>query len=116
MLYFMGGIFALIGYLIVFSTLFTLGRSLQVWVRGSEVKIVRRWLGLPLYRREGRLLRAEQISLHAGMSSTSEGRKTEYLSLQAQVDGKTLRLAEGIKGREVAEALREAVLRALRLV
>ncbi|MCG8393985.1 MAG: DUF3592 domain-containing protein [Pseudomonadales bacterium] len=116
MLYFMGGIFALVGYLIVFSALFTLGRSLQVWVRGSEVKIVRRWLGLPLYRREGRLLRAEQVSLHAGMSSTSEGRKTEYLSLQAKVDGKTLRLAEGIKGREVAEALREAVLSALRLV
>lgn len=116
MLFIMGSIFGLIGYAIVFSTLYTLARGLQVWIRGSEVKVVRRWLGIPLYRREGRLLRAEQLVLKSGMSSTSNGRKTEYMTLQAEVDGKILRLAEGIKGREVGEALREAVLRALRLV
>ncbi len=116
MLYFMGSIFGLIGYAIVFSTVYTLARGLQVWIRGSEVKVVRRWLGIAIYRREGRLLRAEQLVLKSGMSSTSNGRKTEYMTLQADVDGKTLRLAEGIKGREVGEALREAVLRALRLV
>ncbi|MCK0155078.1 DUF3592 domain-containing protein [Alcanivorax sp. S6407] len=116
MLYFMGSIFGLIGYAIVFSTVYTLARGLQVWIRGSDVKVVRRWLGIAIYRREGRLLRAEQVVLKSGMSSTSNGRKTEYMTLQAEVDGKTLRLAEGIKGREVGEALREAVLRALRLV
>ena len=116
MLYFMGSLFGLIGYLIVFSAVYTLARGLQVWIRGREVKVVRRWLGMPIYRREGRLLRAEQLVLKSGMSSTSNGRKTEYMTLQAEVDGKTLRLAEGIKGREVGEALREAVLRALRLV
>lgn len=116
MLYFMGSIFGLIGYLIVFSSVYTLARGLQVWIRGSEVRVVRRWLGIPVYRREGRLLRAEQVVLKSGMSSTSNGRKTEYMTLQAEVDGKVLRLAEGIKGREVGEALREAVLRALRLV
>ena len=116
MLFIMGSIFGLIGYAIVFSTIYTLARGLQVWIRGSDVKVVRRWLGIPLYRREGRLLRAEQLVLKSGMSSTSNGRKTEYMTLQAEVDGKILRLAEGIKGREVGEALREAVLRALRLV
>ena len=116
MLYFMGTIFGLIGYLIVFSTVYTLARGLQVWIRGGEVRVVRRWLGIPVYRREGRLLRAEQVVLKSGMSSTSNGRKTEYMTLQAEVDGKVLRLAEGIKGRDVGEALREAVLRALRLV
>lgn len=116
MLYFMGSIFGLIGYLIVFSSVYTLARGLQVWIRGSEIRVVRRWLGIPLYRREGRLLRAEQLVLKSGMSSTSNGRQTEYMTLQVEAEGKTLRLAEGIKGREVGEALREAVLRALRLV
>ena len=37
-------------------------------------------------------------------------------SLIAEVDGKKIRLAEGIAGREAGEALREAVLRTLRLV
>ncbi|MGB2248566.1 MAG: DUF3592 domain-containing protein, partial [Alcanivorax sediminis] len=106
----------LIGYLIVFSSVYTLARGLQVWIRGSEIRVVRRWLGIPLYRREGRLLRAEQLVLKSGMSSTSNGRQTEYMTLQVEAEGKTLRLAEGIKGREVGEALREAVLRALRLV
>lgn len=115
MLYVMGSIFALVGYLIVGSTLFTLGRSLDVWIRGSEVRSVRCYLGIPLFTRQGRLLRAEQLILKSGMSSTSGNRKTEYMTLLAEVDGKKIRLAEGIAGREVGEALREAVLRSLRL-
>ncbi|WP_417216288.1 DUF3592 domain-containing protein [Alcanivorax sp.] len=116
MLYIMGSIFGLIGYLIVFSTLYTLGRRLDAWVRGGEVRNQRRWLGIPVARREGRLLNADQLVLESGMSSTSNGRKTEYMTLYAKVDGKKLRLAEGIAGREAGEALREAVLRTLRLV
>ena len=54
--------------------------------------------------------------LKTGMSSTSNGRQTEYMTLIAEVDGKKIRLAEGIAGREAGEALREAVLRTLRLV
>ena len=116
MLYIMGSIFGLIGYLIVFSTLYTLARRLDAWVRGGEVRNQRRWLGIPLFRREGRLLNADQLVLGSGMSSTSNGRKTEYMTLYAKVDGKKLRLAEGIEGREAGDALREAVLRTLRLV
>ncbi|MED5388736.1 MAG: DUF3592 domain-containing protein [Pseudomonadota bacterium] len=116
MLYLMGSIFGLIGYAIVGSTLFTLGRGLEAWIRGGEVRSLRRWLGIPLFTRNGQLLRAEQLVLKTGMSSTSNGRKTEYMTLVAEVDGKTIRLAEGIAGREAGEALREAVLRTLRLV
>ena len=116
MLYLMGSIFGLIGYAIVGSTLFTLGRGLDVWVRGGEVRSLRRWLGVPLFTRKGQLLRAEQVVLKTGMSSTSNGRQTEYMTLIAEVDGKKIRLAEGIAGREAGEALREAVLRTLRLV
>ena len=108
--------FGLIGYAIVASTVFTLGRGLDVWVRGGEVRSLRRWLGIPLVTRKGQLLRAEQVVLKTGMSSTSNGRQTEYMTLIAEVDGKKIRLAEGIAGREAGEALREAVLRTLRLV
>lgn len=69
-----------------------------------------------MFRREGQLLNADQLVLESGMSSTSNGRKTEYMTLYAKVDGKKLLLAEGIAGREAGEALREAVLRTLRLV
>ncbi|KZY21051.1 hypothetical protein A3725_32195 [Alcanivorax sp. HI0035] len=74
------------------------------------------WLGVPLFTRKGQLLRAEQVVLKTGMSSTTNGRRTEYMTLIAEVDGKKIRLAEGIAGREAGEALREAVLRTLRLV
>ncbi|WP_287961689.1 DUF3592 domain-containing protein [Alcanivorax sp.] len=116
MLYIMGSIFGLIGYPMVLATLYTLARRLDAWVRGGEVRNQRRWLGIVLFRREGQLLSADQLVLESGMSSTSNGRKTEYMTLYAKVDGKKLRLAEGIAGREAGEALREAVLRTLRLV
>jgi hypothetical protein len=116
MLYIMGSIFGLIGYPMVLATLYTLARRLDAWVRGGEVRNQRRWLGIVLFRREGQLLNADQLVLESGMSSTSNGRKTEYMTLYAKVDGKKLRLAEGIAGREAGEALREAVLRTLRLV
>ncbi|MDX1804898.1 MAG: DUF3592 domain-containing protein [Alcanivorax sp.] len=115
MLYLMAAVFGGIGLLVVFSALYMLGRSLETHIRGSEVRAVRRWLGVPLFQRQGRLLRADQIRLDSGMSTTQGTRKTEYMTLNAMLDGKKVRLAEGIAGRAAGEALQQSVLRVLRL-
>ncbi|EKF74224.1 hypothetical protein A11A3_09500 [Alcanivorax hongdengensis A-11-3] len=115
MLYFMAVVFGGIGLLILFSALYMLGRSLETHVRGSQVRTVRRWLGIPLFQRQGQLLRADQLQLHSSLSTTQGTRKTEYMALSANLDGRKVRLAEGIAGRDAGEALQQSVLRVLRL-
>lgn len=114
-LYVMGGIFSLVGLPLAATALFMLGRGLAVTIHHGDVECVRSWFGVPIYSRTGRLLRADQVSIESTMSSTSNGKKTEYFVLLATINGRKIRLAEGVTGREAAESLQEAVLRALRL-
>ena len=65
--------------------------------------------GIRLYQRRAALTRPEQLQIKQTMVSTNgEGERTEYYRLQADAgDGKTLTLAEGITGRDAAEALKQ---------
>ncbi|MBD3641641.1 MAG: hypothetical protein HUJ18_11665 [Marinobacter sp.] len=107
MLYFMAFMFGL----------FMLGRSLKARIEGNRVESVRYWGGVALWKRSGHLARADQLNLKGGMSMNSGRRTTEYFALEFRDEtaGKTLRLAEGIAGRPVAEALKDNLIKLLRL-
>jgi hypothetical protein len=47
------------------------------------------------------------------VSTNGAGQRAGYYCLQVKADGKTLVLAEGITGRDAAEALKQQVLEAL---
>lgn len=115
MLYVMSFFFGLFGFPMFFGGLFIAGRALEASVSAQQVDIVRYWGGRALWRRRGTLQRADQLVLTSGGSSTSGKRKTEYFHIEVSCEGKTLRIAEGLVGREVAEAMRDNVIRLLRL-
>ena len=115
MLWLMAVVFSLFGYPMALGGLFTLGRSLTADIRAGKVRTVRRWLGLPLWSRSMALVRADQLSLTEGAKSNDGRRHTEYLHLVAVEQGRKIRLAEDISGREAAEALRDSLIRLLGL-
>lgn len=111
MLWLMALLFTPIGALILLFGLFWLGRSLEASVAPGEIRMLRTMFGLRLYQRQAALINPEQLQIKQTMVSTnSEGERTEYYRLQADADGKTLVLAEGIIGRDAAEALKQQVL------
>lgn len=115
MLWLMAGMFSLFGYPMLLTGLFVTGRSLTADIHSQNLKTVRYWCGIPLWRRQLTLSRAEQLSLQAGTKASNGRRHTEYFHLQVTEQGRRLRLAEDIAGREAAEALRDSLIQLLRL-
>ncbi|TBW59616.1 DUF3592 domain-containing protein [Marinobacter halodurans] len=115
MLYMMAAFFGLFGFPMVLGGLFMLGRSLDVRIRQQQVRSVRAWCGMALWRRQGTLTRAGQLVLTSAGSANKGHRMTEYFHLEMNAAGKRIRIAEGLAGREVAEALRDNLVRLLRL-
>jgi len=115
MLWLMAVVFSLFGYPMALGGLFTVGRSLTTEIRAGRVRTVRRWFGLPLWRRSMALGRADQLVLTAGVKSNDGRRHTEYLHLVAVEQGRKIRLAEDISGRAAAEALQASLIRLLGL-
>ena len=117
MLFVMSFFFCLFGIPMFIGGLYVSGRSLDASVSGEQVETVRYWLGKSLWRRQAHLQRADQLVLASGGSSTgTDQRMTEYFHLEVQgSDGRKVRIAEGLAGREVAEAFRDNIIRLLRL-
>ncbi|MFN3713972.1 MAG: DUF3592 domain-containing protein [Alcanivoracaceae bacterium] len=115
MLWFMAVLFSAFGYPMLAGGIFTTGRSLRAEVRQGRLRTVRYWCGVPLWRRELVLDRAEQFALKAGSSSNDGRRHQQYFHLEAVHAGRRVRVAEDILGREAAEALRDSLIRLLGL-
>jgi len=115
MLYVMSTIFSLIGFPLFLGGVFMLARSLDASIQGDQVETVRYWLGRPVWRRQARLTSAAQLQLKDAGSSSSGNRTTEYFHLVVAHEGRKVRIAEGLQGRDVAEALRDNLIRLLRL-
>ncbi|GAB2927238.1 hypothetical protein [Rheinheimera gaetbuli] len=114
MLWFMALIFTPIGVLILAYGLFWLGRGLTASVAPGKVWMQRSMFGIRLYQRQAPCNNPDQLKIKQTLASTTaEGERTEYFCLQANVDGKTLVLAEGITGLDTAEALKQQVAEAL---
>lgn len=110
MLWFMALIFTPIGVLTLAYGLFWLGRGLNASITTGRVWMQRSMFGIRLYQRQAPCNSAEQLQIKQTLASTTaDGERTEYFCLQANIDGKTLVLAEGITGRDTAEALKQQV-------
>lgn len=108
MLWLMAIIFTPLGLLILLFGLFWLGSGLQAEIAPGEVKMLRTLFGVRLYQRHAALSNPEHLQLKQTLASTdSNGQRTEFYRLQAEADSKTLVLAEGIMGRDAAEALKQ---------
>ncbi len=113
----MGGIFGLIGVVILASSLYFLLNSLEISQEGSHLKIVRRILGIPVSA--GKMRRSDFVRFEkkSSMSTQSGGRHVMHYTLRA-VDqiGQRLVVGEGFKGASQADAAAEFIAREFGLV
>lgn len=116
MAWFMATVFGLIGFPLLAIPLYRLGCSLSAEIGNGTVRTRRFFLGYPLRSERIRFDSVRQLELHSGMSTTSrKGRKTEYFNLRVNAEGRKLVIAESIRGRPEAEALRDGLIRLLRV-
>jgi hypothetical protein len=101
--------------------IFLLGRKLECKIVNDQVYTRRSLFGRILYTREGKLTTPDQIILKTTMSSTSNGKQTEYMALYAKVniDGpngsvsKEIKLVEGIEGKSAGKVMERKLIDAL---
>ena len=107
-----GLIFIAIGVLVIFSSVFLIGRELDVRI-DTQTRILmmrRKWFGIGLYNREVMLLEPTQFSIKKTSSSSSGSKVTEYYAVNIDNNGKKVLLVEAIKGKEVAEAVKNDII------
>ena len=113
---FMGGVFGLVGLLIVISAFYFVLNSLEVAQEGGDIRTVRRILGIPVKR--GQMRRADFVRFAKKASATTQsgGKHVIHYSVSA-VDrhGQKLLVGEGFKGASQAEAAADFIARAFGL-
>ena len=102
---FMGGIFGVVGMLIVLSSLYFLFNSLEITQSGDSIQTVRRILGFPVKRCEMRRSDFFRFDKKSSMSTQSGTKHVMHYTLHAiQRGGQKLVLGEGFKGASQANA------------
>lgn len=116
-LYLFAALFILMALPLMIGGLFMLGRSLIVRIQDGKVTTTRYWLGVPLWRRRGKLTHADQLVFHGGLSVDGQGsrRSEDYLALAVKSGGRKIRIAEGLVGKASGEAFREHLAKLLGL-
>ena len=121
MLWIMAPIFFCIGAGILGFGIFLVGRRLECKIMGQQFYTRRSFFGRIIYTRQSTLTSPEQIILKTTMSSTSNGKQTEYMAIFAKVDingpngsiKKEIKLVEGIEGKAAGEAMKRKIIETL---
>jgi hypothetical protein len=107
-------VFTLVGWGLFALGVFLAGRKLEARIYQGNVQVIRSVFGRQLYQRSGQITSPSQLSLKETMSSTSQDHvKTEYMAIYADIDGKKIKLAEGIEGRLAGEVMMDKIKAAL---
>ena len=70
----------------------------------------RKWFGFVLYKREVMLFNPEQFSIKKTSSSSSNTKVTEWYKVEVKNKDKQVLIAEGIEGKDVAQALMNNII------
>ncbi len=107
-----GLIFLAVGVSIAGAAVFTYGKALEVKIdKETNILYTRQSLfGMVYSHQQGELLDAAQLETKMTSSETSGKKHTEFYCVNFQTGGKTIRVAEGIKGRKAAEALKQLII------
>ena len=107
-----GYIFVAVGALIIYASIFLLGRGIEVKV-DTALRILytrRSWFEFVLYKREVMLFDPSQFSVEETSSSSNNKDLIEYYKVQVKDNDKQVLVAEGIKGKGVAEAVMNGII------
>lgn len=109
-LWFMGGVFGLVGSLILVSAFYYLFNSLEVIQQGSNIRTVRRLLGIPVRTREMRRYDFVRFEKKSSMSTQSGSKHVMHYTIYALGStGQKLVVGEGFKGASQADAAAELI-------
>ena len=86
MLWIMAPMFFSIGFGILCFGIFLVGRKLECKIIDDQVHTRRSVFGRIIYTRQGKLTSPDQLILKSTMSSTTNGKQTEYMAIYAKVD------------------------------
>jgi len=110
--YFMGSVFGGVGLLIVFSTLYFVLNSLQVVQAGSDIRTVRRILGIPVKRRRMRRTDFVRFEKKITLKPHSAGKHALRYSVSAiDRSGQKMIIGEGFKSASQADAAMALIAR-----
>ena len=107
-----GYIFMLVGAIAIYASIFLLGRGVDVKV-DTALRILhmrRRWFGFVLYKREVMLFDPSQFSIKETSSTSSHKELTKYYKVEVENKGTKVLVAEGIKGKKVAQAVMDGII------
>lgn len=106
----MGGVFGLVGLLIVVSAFYAVLNSLEVLQAGGDIRTVRRVLGIPVKRGRMRCADFVRFSKKASSRTQSGSQHIIHYTISA-VDrtGQELVVGEGFKGSSLADAAAEFI-------
>ena len=109
-----GYIFVVIGTIIICASIFVLGRDIDIKI-DIAARILytrRRWFNITLYKREVMLFDPTQFSMKKTSSTTTNNSElTEWYKVQVKNQDKQVLIAEGVKGKEVAQALMDNIIK-----
>lgn len=107
-----GYIFLLIGILCIVGSLFVLGRDIDVRVDTAARMLYtrRKWFGIVLYKREVMLFDPSQFSVKKTSTTTSNKQISEWYKVVVKNNDKYVLIAEAIKGKDVAQALKDNLI------
>jgi len=113
---FMGGMFGVVGMVIVLSSFYFLFNSLEITQSGDSIQTVRRILGFPVKKREMQRSDFLRFDKKSSMSTQSGTKHVMHYTLHAiQRGGQKLVLGEGFKGASQANAAADFMARELGL-
>ena len=102
----MGSIFALVGGVILLSSLYSAGSSFSVTRDGASIRTRKRWLGLPVGARTVDLMRIRSYRAAKTMSSQSGSRHEVYYALHLVDErGGEVQVGAGLNGMNGVRAM-----------
>ncbi len=111
-----GGIFAAAGLLAILGSFYAVLNSLQVIKDATELKTVRRILGIPIKRRRIRYAELVRLSKDSSFQSQSGKKHVVHYSIYAEDSrGQKIVVGEGFKGDSQANAAIRFLIREFRL-
>jgi len=108
----MGGVFGLVGMVIVLSAFYFVLNSLEVLQDGGDIRTIRRILGIPVKRR--RMRRADFVRFRKKAASKTQSGKQHvihYTVSAVDSNGQSIVVGEGFKGASQADTAADFIAR-----
>ncbi|MDH3748947.1 MAG: DUF3592 domain-containing protein [Gammaproteobacteria bacterium] len=100
-----GGVFGSVGVLIAITAFYLMLKSLEIRQQGNSIVAIRRWIGIPIRKREMRRSDFSRFEKDSNMQTQSGGKHVMYFKVRGiDRQGNDLILGEGFRGESGADA------------